>query len=216
MLGIISGDTAAFDTSGEDWGAALYDAATREWNLMSGARPWRGAVLLAELRPRAPLRRGRWVFAHDGTVDDRDYLRERVPPDRLPQWEGYADRELLFAFVLARLDRARANIDAAVASMMTELLERRVLTSTFLLSDGVTLYAHRDGTPLYFAERRSSSPSFVIASQPFTDESWLPIEDKTLLRFARPHRSEVEMAVLRGSDPRLSTTKSDVELPFTD
>src|SRR5689334_1259776 len=77
----------------DGWGAAVYDHATGDWTvekraLRAGgdetfaaiAPRLRGAVLVAHVRARTvgavslanthPFCRGRWVFAHNGTLED--------------------------------------------------------------------------------------------------------------------------------------------------
>jgi hypothetical protein len=102
-----------------------------------------------------------------------------------------------------------------ISDTVAELVERRAGTANFLLSDGVVLYAHRFGRSLCLVERRGSSPAVVIATEPLTDEPWLPLDDGTLLRCDRPHGKPLEIGALRGTDPR-APRKSDIELPFTD
>jgi predicted glutamine amidotransferase len=229
----------------EGWGAALYDDEKQDWTVekramrASGGETFaaiaprsRGTVLVAHLRPRNvfaaslvnthPFRRGRWVFAHDGTIDDLDHVRAGISRGRLRECEGESDSELLFAHLLSRLDRAdptgRSTIatrDSVIHDAVTELLERRAGTVSFLLSDGDVLYAHRFGRSLHFLERRVNVHAVVIASEPLTDEPWLPLDDGTLLRCARRGRETPEIAVLRGWDPR-KPSPSDIELPFTD
>jgi glutamine amidotransferase len=226
----------------DGWGAALYDGRTRDWlvekralraagdeTFATMAPRLRGAVLVAHVRARTasavslantdPFRRGKWVFAHNGTIEDLDHLRSRASRARLRECEGDTDSELLFAFLLSRLDDARvtdrgatADVDAVVSNAAAEIVERRMGTANFLLSDGAVLYAHRFGRSLHMVERRGSGAAIAIASEPLTDEAWLLFDAWTLVRFER--RAGLDVAFLRGNDPRLHA--SDVELPFTD
>ena len=55
-----------------------------------------------------PFERGRWVFAHNGTVEDVAWLRAQTSRERLAEVRGETDSELLFAWLLTRLDDAGA------------------------------------------------------------------------------------------------------------
>src|SRR5262249_23163798 len=49
-----------------------------------------------------PFRRGRWVFAHGGAIDDLLFIKSRTSPERREQ-AGEAGGEMLFSFLLTRL-----------------------------------------------------------------------------------------------------------------
>src|SRR5256885_8254654 len=73
----------------------------------------RGELLVAHVRKRTvgpvtlenthPFRQGRWVFAHNGTIQDIAWVRAQTPASRLDAIRGETDSELLFAFLLSRL-----------------------------------------------------------------------------------------------------------------
>lgn len=165
------------------WGIAVYDSDTG-WTLLKHAARAaddarfhemaagsRGTLLVAHVRQRTvgpvtventhPFRRGRWVFAHNGTIEDQDYLHAHASPERLAEIEGQTDSELFFAYLLTRLDRAgvttegaSATTDAALLGAMREALARPSFGAcNFLLTDGETLYAHRFGRTLFVLER---------------------------------------------------------------
>jgi len=131
----------------------------------------RGQLLVAHVRKRTvgaisldnthPFRAGRWVFAHNGTIQDIPWVRAHTPPERLASLRGETDSELLFAFLLSRIEpdhgarsRAPEARDRALVDALRELLEHPTLGAcTFLLSDGDTLYAHRSGRSLFMLER---------------------------------------------------------------
>ena len=227
----------------DGWGAAFYDGRERDWRIerrplravadesfASMAPRMHGAALVAHVRARTvgdsspasphPFRRGKWVFAHDGTIADVEQLRGLSSARRLRECTGNSDSELLFAYLLTRLDRARgtdqaatADLDAAVSDAVAEIIERRLGTATFLLSDGEVFYAHRFGGSLYMLERGGASEALVIATEPLTDDAWLPLDVWTLVRCERT--TTLDVAFLRGGDPRRADA-SGVELPFTD
>jgi glutamine amidotransferase len=167
----------------------------------------RGHVLVAHVRKRTvgavafenthPFRSGRWVFAHNGTIDGVEHVRAMVAPDRLAALRGQTDSEILFAFLLGRLHRHGVGqgglqilTDAALSAAVADLSRRPALGSlNFLLSDGTVLYAYRHGRPLFLLERaaldRSGTGrrlgSILVASEPITEEPWRPIPEGALL-----------------------------------
>jgi predicted glutamine amidotransferase len=222
----------------DGWGIAVFDAAACTWRLDKGtacasederfhrlAVGSRGELLVSHVRQKTigdtslvnthPFARGRWIFAHNGTVKEVAWLRERVSPERLAEVAGDTDSELLFAWILTRLDAAGSAIGPASAET------DRVLGAAaraarehpgfgafnFLLSDGSTTYAHRFGRTMFLLERhpedavvarRTSRDGTIletpwsprrsavfVASERITDEPWQSIEDGTLLRIER-------------------------------
>src|SRR5260370_19826735 len=65
-----------------------------------------GRVCLANTHP---FRRDRWVFAHIGTIADRQFVKGRMSARRAHEIEGDTDSELLFSYLLSCLDIAGAN-----------------------------------------------------------------------------------------------------------
>jgi predicted glutamine amidotransferase len=188
----------------------------------------RGTTLVAHIRKKTvgptsidnthPFRRGRWVFAHNGTVKDTTHLRGHTSAERLAEVRGDTDSELLFAHVLTALDRAeahepdaRARADHALMRATSELRDRADLgTFNFLLSDGEVTYAHRFGRSLFILERRPHDPSSIrriqtdgpdseppkserrhavfVASEKITNEAWHELPEGTLMRIDRAPR----------------------------
>jgi glutamine amidotransferase len=185
----------------------------------------RGALMIWHVRRRTvgaaaidnthPFQKGRWVFAHNGTIRECDYLRALTSPRRLAEVRGKTDSELFFAYLLSELDEANAAdvpaspvTDAAIAGAVRRVCANpRFGTLNFLLSDGVTMYAHRFGRTLFLLERaprdeimpsrRSRDGTLVVtpwtqrcrvvfvASEAMTDEPWREVEEGTLLRIDR-------------------------------
>lgn len=217
----------------DGWGLAVH-ARERGWELHKQAvcaksdasfkdlaASSRGELLVAHVRKRTvgpigsanthPFKRERWVFAHNGTIDDVGWLAERTSHARRTEIEGDTDSELLFAALLSAIDDAgplpdRARIDEALAETVSACHARRDLgASNFLLSDGQALYAHRSGRTLFLlargrgdhvlATRRSSETRAVVetrwserrvavlvASERLSDEPWVEVPERTLLR----------------------------------
>lgn len=172
--------------------ARYRDAAAREGNLV-----------LAHVRQRTvgpqgienthPFRHGRWVFAHNGTIEDIAWLRGETDPARSAACEGSTDSELFFAYLLTALDAAGvvdlcadARTDAAIVAALDRALGRaRFGAANFLLTDGETLYAHRWGRTMFVSDREDGA---LVASETLTEEAWRPVAEGTLLRADRGAR----------------------------
>lgn len=166
------------------WGVAVYDA-QEGWRVQK--RPVRasecehfqrasssinGELLLAHVRARTigesslvnthPFQRGRWLFAHNGTIANLDFLRESISEDRRRSIEGQTDSELFFSYLLTQFDAAGvtdlppdARTDEALLAALQKALSQPVFGAcNFLLSDGDVLYAHRAGRTLFTLERQ--------------------------------------------------------------
>jgi len=193
------------------WGIAVYDPhrgwGTTKQPVCAGEDPHftatagrtRGEVLVAHVRRRTvgpislenthPFERGRWVFAHNGTIDDVGYLRAHSSAERLAEVKGSTDSEVFFAFVLTHLDRADAthaslshpappsdtpHADAAVVAAVREIGGRPGFgASNFLLSNGDALYAFRQGRTLHVLTRQ---PSDEVVSQRVSRETGAVID----------------------------------------
>jgi glutamine amidotransferase len=199
----------------DGWGLAT--ASSGRWRLDKGTRPAsrdarfreramssRGEILLSHVRKRTvgpvrrtnahPFVRGHWVFAHNGTIEDRIWIESRTSPERAAEVRGDTDSEAFFAFILTRLDEAAVTCassaaDTALERTLAECRSREGIGSfNFLLSDGASVYAHRFGRSLYVLERGDAqmesrrAPSVFIASEAMTSEAWREVESGTLLR----------------------------------
>jgi glutamine amidotransferase len=187
-------------------------AATGELMIWHIRRRTVGAV---SLRNTHPFRSGRWVFAHNGTIHERDFLLSNTSARRLGEVQGNTDSERLFAYLLTELDAAGITDDAA--SPDTDAVLRRATrracanpsfgAANFLLSDGITMYAHRFGRALFVLDRGPGDPlrasrssqdgtvvmtpwpqhrrAVLIASEAMTDEPWSEVGEGELLRIDR-------------------------------
>jgi predicted glutamine amidotransferase len=135
-----------------------------------------------------PFLRGRWCFAHNGTIRDQDFLRERTSAQRDGEREGSTDSERFFAYILTRLDQeglasepACGRVDRALVEAVREATEREGFGAVnFVLSDGEALYVHRLGRTLSI---REEDGLFVAASEPWSDDdAWRPFDDRALVR----------------------------------
>lgn len=137
----------------------------------------RGEVMIAHIRKRTvgpvdrnnthPFARDGWFFAHNGTIEDRAYIRSRASEGRLSEIEGSTDSEELFAMLLSVIDGVvarggrigEAEMDLALGTALAEARARESLGSAnFLLSDGEHVYAHRFGRTLFVLERGEHDP----------------------------------------------------------
>jgi predicted glutamine amidotransferase len=196
----------------EDLNFRRLAAATGELMIWHIRRRTVGAVSLGNTHP---FRSGRWVFAHNGTIHERDFLRSNSSAERLAEVQGHTDSEQLFAYLLTELDAA--GIGDAPASPDTDAVLRRATrvacanpsfgAANFLLSDGITMYAHRFGRTLFVLDRGPEDPvrasrssrdgtvvltpwpqhrrAVLIASEPMTDEPWSEVGEGELLRVDR-------------------------------
>jgi glutamine amidotransferase len=224
----------------DGWGIAVFDGEGHEgrWRIDRGlecacdderfharAVGSRGALLLSHIRQKTvgatslanthPFERGRWVFAHNGTVKDIAWLRGRTSAKRAREVGGETDSELLFAWLLTCLDEAGVadeepslETDRALGAAVRSARQTPEFGAfNFLLSDGTSTYAHRFGRTMYLLERgpqdavrkrRTSADGTVletpwsthraavfVASERMTDEPWHSIDEGMLLRIDR-------------------------------
>ena len=222
----------------DGWGIAVFDGDRGTWQIDKGiacagederfhrlAVGTRGHTLVSHIRQKTigdtslvnthPFQRAGWVFAHNGTVKDVDWLRANVSHERLAEIEGETDSELLFAWVLTRLDqagvtaaKASPETDRAVAAAARAARERAGFGAfNFLLSDGKATYAHRFGRTMFLLEKSpgdtvvarresrdgtvletpwsASRSAVLVASERTNDEPWQPIDDGVLLCIER-------------------------------
>ncbi len=179
-----------------------------------------GTVLIAHVRQKTvgptsienthPFVQSGWAFAHNGTLVDHASLRATISPERLAQIRGDTDSEVLFAFLLTRLDQAglsrvgacpTAREDAlrVIAIATEELRTRKAGAFNFLLSDGASCFVHRFGRTLFLLERTPTDPrlaptnapwtprrhAVLVASERLTEEPWREVPDGTLFRIDR-------------------------------
>lgn len=199
----------------DGWGLAVYgrasgwqihrhtacagqDARFRE--VASGAR---GELLIGHIRRKTvgdtrldnthPFQRGRWVFAHNGTVGDVGELAAGTSDARRAEVRGDTDSERLFAYLLTAIDRGggdRASAERALVDAVRRAQRlARIGIINFLLSDGEVLYAHRLGRTLHVLERGfepSGRPgrrrrALWVASEAPTEEPFREVPEGALL-----------------------------------
>ncbi|MDP3277545.1 MAG: class II glutamine amidotransferase [Deltaproteobacteria bacterium] len=148
-----------------------------------------------------PFVRGRWCFAHNGTIKDQDFLLANTSAARLTQRSGTTDSELFLSYLLSHLDHegmANQAPDAAIERVLLRALDAAISRPefgaiNFMLSDGETLFVHRFGRSLSF---RADESQFVAASEPWSDtDPWHTLDDGALLRVDR-HDGRITHRVL--------------------
>lgn len=235
----------------DGWGIAIHEATQNAWDLQKGTAPAgqcdrfaalaaksRGHVMIAHIRQKTvgptrienthPFEKDGWVFAHNGTIKETDGLRAACSGRRLREIAGETDSELLFAFVLTKLDErgltylsdeaSRASATVLLEEVMSELRAAKIGAFNFLLSDGMTMFAHRFGRTLFVLDRSPADPvrarrelspgatiitrwtsrrhAMLIASEKITDEPWREVPEGTLVRIERlpaPHIADGEV-----------------------
>jgi len=179
--------------SGDDWQIQRSTNCAARCGDYAGLAGIQAEVLIAHVRKATvgslsianthPFQRGRFVFAHNGTVHRIAELRSSTSPEHLASVVGQTDSERLFAFVMTQIDEA-GDVDRGLAravALMQSLGD--IGSATFLLSCGERLFAYRSERTLYTLERGSAS---FVASEPLSDEPWCDVPEAGLVVLERP------------------------------
>lgn len=159
-----------------------------------------GNLVLAHVRQRTvgpqgventhPFAHGRWVFAHNGTIEALPWLRAQTCPGRQGRCLGQTDSELFFAYLQCALEAAGVldapaseRTDAVIRGALDRCLaQERFGAINFVLTDGETLYAHRWGRTMFVSE---GSGGALVASEALADHPWREVPEGALLRCDR-------------------------------
>lgn len=129
-----------------------------------------------------PFISGRWTFSHNGSLDEyipraRTELMGMISDSRLAAIHSASDSELLFAYVLTKLDEG-AVADEAVADAVSVARKISGGRMNFLLTDGSVLVGTKCGDSLF----RQDGEAKIVASEPFDDSAdWTDISDETMI-----------------------------------
>lgn len=145
----------------------------------------------------APLRRGSWLFSHNGALDGWPKaaagLAATLPTDRLLQLDASSDTALLWALTTERLERG-ATLADALADVVHAADAAGGGRLNLLVTDGTTIAATAWGASLCW---RAGASGVVVASEPdgATDdptpgaasdatlgEGWHDVPDRHLVR----------------------------------
>ncbi|MFQ6125701.1 MAG: class II glutamine amidotransferase [Candidatus Heimdallarchaeota archaeon] len=127
-----------------------------------------------------PFQENDWLFIHNGAVN-RNHLYSLLKPKYKQQLEGETDSEVYFYWVLQNIESNNNDVIKGVKDAIKEVISRNYTGLTFLLSDGITLYAFRysqspqDAYTLYKLEKKPSNLDeavVFVCSEPLTDEEW--------------------------------------------
>ncbi len=189
----------AVHTSEQGWSVERRPVAAYADEGFAVASERSGTVLLAHVRQGTvgavaalnthPFRRGRWVFMHNGTIASTAWLRAGTHPRRAAEIEGETDSEVLFAWLLTRLDeRSRGDVgcDAVTDDVLREAFRAAraspgIGAINAVLSDGATVYAHRWGRTLFV--QQDGGHTIAVASEPEgSTPGWITLDEGSLLR----------------------------------
>ena len=124
-----------------------------------------------------PFQHGRWVFAHNGDVENFDEVKEELKQRIYPKFRRYilgdTDSEVIFGLFLSRLSdfgpidrhpRVEYVVDALAdaVKLVRSIADRTGLENlarlSFVVTDGTILVAHQGGKELYWSTYKSSCP----------------------------------------------------------
>lgn len=147
-----------------------------------------------------PFQYGRWVFAHNGTLQNfaagRSQLLAAIPDDLQASIAGTTDSEHIFYMLLGKLRSRAGSLESAVTAdhvatgikQTVHLLNQWFPTHNgeetrlnFLLSNGRLLAATCWKHTLHVLENASSQPAVMIASEPTDEGPWQPVSQRSLL-----------------------------------
>jgi glutamine amidotransferase len=136
----------------------------------------------------APFRRGRWLFSHNGVVEDYPQsvtaLVATLPREQLLQLEAATDSAVLWALVTTALESGATLGDALAETidLVTTTCKGRF---NLLLTDGQQIAATAYGNSLFWLR---TPDGVVVASEPHDDAAgWEPVPDRSLIVATRTH-----------------------------
>jgi len=136
-----------------------------------------------------------WLMGHNGTLDKDVLLRlirpeylDANPPEVGDSPEEWVDSELYFLYILQTLEDNNWEFAPALGQVVEWV---RVLTPgdyeqlNFVMTNGVELYAYREGISLYYRYDLGWPQVGAVASRYPTQEqgSWVEMEDGQLVTF---------------------------------
>lgn len=186
----------------------------------TACRSSRGRILISHVRKATqgeniventhPFISERWVFAHNGTIEDISSLEGDISPCYKNQLQGSTDSERYFALILSEFKKRDLLTDAdktdlldSLHAVIDKVRKKETDGLNFLLSDGNCLFAYREGVDLHLLETDLTDPgtihfesektnavvevdqkesSVIIASEKITEsKNWEEIPDRRLL-----------------------------------
>ena len=128
----------------------------------------------------APFLHGRWLFSHNGRLEDWARARKELW-DRtvdVPEAGAPVDSALLFGLATARWS-AGAGLAAGLAEVVREAVRVGGGRLTMLAADGTTIAGTTYGEPLFVLE---DDQGVVVASEPHDDRAgWVEVPEGSLV-----------------------------------
>lgn len=149
----------------------------------------------------------KWLFAHNGTLNNHGNLREELNESHAKAIEGATDSEVYFHWILQNIAQHNGSVEDGLRAALPRVKAKTGLN--FLLSDGESLFAYRNAakTPedyslfylrrdpgsagvdemhsklgaLIRLKRRRGETAILVCSERLTDEGWSGIEMGSLL-----------------------------------
>jgi glutamine amidotransferase len=146
-----------------------------------------------------PFVHGRWLFAHNGTVegfgDNPGPLRALIPEQLRGQIEGETDSEHLFYALLGRLEQIDGDAAGVLGCFLGEVARLYPGTAeeptrlNVVLTDGRVFLASRWGHTLSLATLDNPEAAGVVgtargvavASEPVTASGWTEVPDRSVV-----------------------------------
>jgi glutamine amidotransferase len=129
----------------------------------------------------APFTHDRWLFSHNGRIEDWSRARKSLWTQAadVPEAQARVDSALMFGLAVNRWSSG-ATLGAGLAAVTRDVLEAGGGRLTMLATDGASLAGTVYGEPLYVL---SDEDGVVIASEPHgrSDTGWREIPDGTLV-----------------------------------
>jgi glutamine amidotransferase len=128
----------------------------------------------------APFTHGRWLFSHNGRIDDWSTARKALLARAcdVPDTRAGVDSALLFGLALASWESG-ASLAEGLADAARSVLDHGGGRLTMLAADGAAIAAAVVGEPVHLS---ASAGAAVIASEPHDDRLWREIADGTVVQ----------------------------------
>lgn len=150
-----------------------------------------------------PYRIGRWLFAHNGAIDGfagpvGEELRRALPAERAAAIEGSTDSEILFALMMAAVDRGLSPVAAMISAARTAEGVAGGGRMTMLATDGKRIAGMTWGDTLFVRDRPGE---VTVASEPFgDDDEWRPLPDRVAIDAAPSSVRIVSISEIAGKE----------------
>lgn len=132
-----------------------------------------------------PFRYKKWIFAHNGTIDIKDLMKEQLLQKYIKLLKGETDSEIFFYLIMQSIEQ-NTDIIAGIKEVIKFIKEnkgRNTTSSNFLLSNGKKIYALRmafkseNNYTLYYLNR---DPEILKEINYISDKTRLLIHSKSL------------------------------------